>query len=112
MECTVSGIIDDMSETFPFTSSGTEWAAFTDQVMGGVSSGSISRERDVQGRTANALRGKVSLQNNGGFVQMATDLALDPSVSETVDASEYDGIELDVLCRAEANEEKYSFNIQ
>ena len=43
---------------------------------------------------------------------MATDLALDPSVSETVDASEYDGIELDVLCRAEANEEKYSFNIQ
>jgi hypothetical protein len=94
-ECTASGVIDDMTEIFPYTSSGTEWAGFTDRVMGGVSSGSISRET-LTGKTANVLRGKVSLANNGGFVQMATDLSLNPNVS-AVDASEYDGIELDVL---------------
>jgi hypothetical protein len=94
-ECTLSGVIDDMSEIFPYTSSGTEWAGFTDRVMGGASSGSISRET-LAGKTANVLRGKVSLANNGGFVQMATNLSLHPNVS-AVDASEYDGIELDVL---------------
>lgn len=108
-ECTESGVIDDMSETFPFTSSGTQWSAFTDQVMGGVSSGSISREI-VQDKTANVLRGKVSLANNGGFVQMATNLAKDPSKSETVDASDYDGIELDVIYQGEG--EKSNFNVQ
>lgn len=95
-ECTTgSGIIDDMTDTFPFTTSGTEWAGFTDRVMGGLSEGSISREV-VEGRTANVLRGSVSLANNGGFVQMATNLAIDP-VLGVVDASEYDGIELDLL---------------
>jgi hypothetical protein len=94
-ECTLNGVIDDMTEIFPYTSSGTEWAGFTDRVMGGVSSGSISRET-LEGKTANVLRGKVSLAKNGGFVQMATDLSLDLDAG-AVDASEYDGIELDVL---------------
>lgn len=102
-------MIDDMSEPFPFTSSGTEWSAFTDQVMGGVSSGSISRET-VEGHVANVLRGKVSLANNGGFVQMAANLALDPSKSETVDASEFDGIELDVIYKGEGDTS--NFNVQ
>ena len=101
-------MIDDMSETFPFTSSGTQWSAFTDRVMGGVSSGSISREV-VQDRTADVLRGKVSLANNGGFVQMTTNLALDPAKSDTVDASDYDGIELDVIYQGES--EKSNFNV-
>jgi len=98
-----------MTETFPFTSSGTQWSAFTDQVMGGVSSGSISRET-VEDKTANVLRGKVSLANNGGFVQMATNLALDPSKSETVDASDYDGIELDVIYHGD--DDTSNFNVQ
>ncbi len=106
--CTDSGVIDDLSEPFPFTSSGNEWQAFTDTVMGGKSSGSMSRET-LNGHVANVLRGKVSLANNGGFVQMATNLALDP-VSDTVDASEYDGIELDVIYQGE--EETSSFNVQ
>jgi hypothetical protein len=105
--CTDSGIIDDLSEPFPFTSSGNEWSAFTDAVMGGKSSGSMSRET-VNGQAANVLRGKVSLANNGGFVQMATNLALD-SVSDTVDASDYDGIELDVIYQGD--EETSSFNV-
>lgn len=105
----MSGLIDDMTDDFPFSSSGTQWSAFTDTVMGGVSLGSLSRER-LEGRTANVLRGKVSLENNGGFVQMATNLALDPSKSPQVDASDYDGIELDVMYQGES--EKSSFNVQ
>jgi hypothetical protein len=36
---TVNGVVDDLSEPFPVTSSGTQWAGFTDAVMGGRSSG-------------------------------------------------------------------------
>ena len=106
--CVDSGTIDDMSENFPYTSCGTAWRGFTDQVMGGVSYGRLEREQEVEGRTANVLHGKVSLYNNGGFVQMATDLSLDPFVG-SVDASAYDGIELDVLCQG--NDDSGSFNV-
>jgi Complex I intermediate-associated protein 30 (CIA30) len=108
--CVESGIIDDMTETFPLTSAGTTWSGFTDRVMGGMSSGSIVREMDVEGRVANVLTGTVSLANNGGFVQMATDLSNNPAASRTVDGSAYDGIELDI--RFEGFLEKDQFNIQ
>jgi len=107
VECTASGTVDDLSEPFPFTSSGTQWAGVTDRVMGGVSSGSLTRET-VEGRLANVLRGKVSLDNAGGFVQMATDLALDPAVA-SVDASQYDGIEIELYYGG--SEKKESFNV-
>ena len=92
------------------TSSGTQWTGRSDRLRGGVSSGTVTRE-DVQGRTANVLRGKVqqSESDRGGIIQMATDLSVDPSISEYVDASEYDGIELDVLA---VSEEEESYNIQ
>ena len=45
--------------------------------MGGVSSAILTREPSFHGRTANVLRGRVSLENNGGFVQMAANLAKD-----------------------------------
>lgn len=108
-ECTISGVIDDCTEPFPYTSSGTQWRGFTDHVMGGLSQGTLSRE-EVEGKMSNVLRGHVSLENNGGFIQMATDLAIDPSVKFTVDATDYDGIELDVLFR-HGNEESRSFNV-
>ena len=98
-ECTVTGVIDDLSEAFPLTSSGTQWRGISDRVMGGVSNGAIKREVDLKGKTANVLSGHVSLANNGGFIQMVTDLALDPSENSAVDASEYDGIEMEVLCK-------------
>jgi len=107
--CVESGVIDDMSESFPLTSAGTTWTGFTDRVMGGMSSGSVTRETNVDGKVANVLRGTVSLANNGGFVQMATDLANDPSICRTVDASEYDGIELDI--KFEGTPEKDFFNV-
>ena len=104
-ECTDSGIIDDMSEAFPTTSSGTEWRGVSDRIRGGTSEGFIKRE-EVEGRMANVLKGHVSLQDNGsGFIQMVTDLPLDPS-KNAVDATEYDGIELDVLSR-----EGMTFNV-
>ena len=98
-----------MSDPFPGTSSGTAWAGVTDRVMGGISSGTLSRET-FQGRNANVLRAHVTLENNGGFVQMATDLALDPATSNTVDASQFQGIELDVFYDGQTTSEK--FNLQ
>ena len=107
--CVESGIIDDLSEEFPITCSGTEWAGVTDRVMGGVSHGVLARE-DYHGRRANVLRAHVRLENNGGFVQMATDLALNPKVSSTVDASQFDGIEAELFY--EGKEATETFNIQ
>jgi hypothetical protein len=108
--CTDTGVVDDLSETFPWTSSGTEWIGVTDRVMGGCSSGSITREV-LQDRAANVLRGQVNLvpgSSSGGFVQMATNLGWDVSKSFAVDASDYDGIELDVLYQGSAPQEQYN----
>jgi len=101
-ECTVSGVIDDVTQIFPLTSSGTEWRGVSDRVRGGFSNGFIKREV-VEDKPANTLVGNVVLGDNGsGFLQMVTDLSLDPSKG-FVDASEYDGIELDVLSKAGLN---------
>lgn len=102
--CTATGIVDDLSDGFPLTSSGTEWRGITDRVMGGLSNGMLRREEDLEGRPANVLEGRVSLANNGGFLQMVTDLPLDAS-DKSVDASDYDGIEFDVLYRAADDED-------
>lgn len=40
---TSDGVVDDLSEPFPITSSGNQWAGFTDAVMGGRSSGKMIR---------------------------------------------------------------------
>jgi hypothetical protein len=109
--CSETGVVDDMTEDFPTTSSGTQWAGFTDRVMGGVSSGSLAREQ-FQGRTANVLRGSVSLENNGGFIQMATNLAREEVESPAVDASAYEGVELEVLCQGDGEHDHETFNVQ
>ena len=103
-ECTKSGTVDDLSEPFPATSSGREWRGVSDRVVGGTSDGRVVRDPDLGGRPANVLAGRVRRQRGGraegeeGFLQMVTDLPLDPS-SSAVDASDYDGIALEVLCR-------------
>jgi len=109
--CTETGIIDDMSEDLPRTSSGTEWSGFTDKVMGGVSVGKVIREV-VDGKNANVMKGKVSLYNNGGFIQMAASLSTDPAVSLTVDASTYDGVELHVLYRGDDDIEHFNIHLR
>lgn len=103
-ECTVTGIIDNMDQIFPLTSSGTAWRGVSDSVKGGFSNGLIRREV-VEDKPANVLEGSVVLGDDGkGYLQMVTDLSLEPN--GVVDASNYDGIEIDVLSR-----EGFEFNV-
>ncbi|RBI86615.1 NADH ubiquinone oxidoreductase [Rhodosalinus halophilus] len=52
--------------------SGAEWRFFTDQVMGGVSTGEATIVQD--GRPALRLTGQVSTENRGGFIQARKEL--------------------------------------
>jgi len=72
-----------------------DWEYVADTVMGGVSTGHITHAQ-VQGRVATRLTGQVSLDNNGGFVQMAFDLQQD--------ASDWTGVEIDVIGNGEVYE--------
>jgi hypothetical protein len=78
----------------PREASGTRtvWRCFTDTVMGGLSS-ARAEHGVVMGRPALRLRGQVSLENNGGFVQIALDLA--PG-GGTFDASAYAGLAVEL----------------
>ena len=79
--------------------------------MGGISTGHLCREV-FDGRTANVMRGKVSLENNGGFIQMATNLAnvQTDDARPFVDVSGFDGMELDI--QYQGVEDSESFNVQ
>jgi hypothetical protein len=70
----------------------TAWEGFTDRVMGGVSQISVLRIPDPQG-TFIRMRGRVSLENNGGFVQIRLKLT---SSLRCFDGSTYRGIRLRV----------------
>lgn len=91
-------IIDALDRAHPLATMGARWELIADRVMGGVSSGAMTRDT-ISGRSALRLRGTVSLENNGGFLQVALDLAPDGGI---VDASAWTGIEIDVRGNAEA----------
>ena len=99
-----SFVIDDLSRAPPLASIGTRWQLLTDQVMGGVSVGTLAREI-VEGRPALHMRGAVSLANNGGFVQMALDLAPDGA---SLDAGTWLGLELTVI----GNDQEYGVHLR
>ena len=99
-----SAVIDDLTRTPPIATIGNPWRLFTDQVMGGVSIGAMARDV-IAGRAAIRMRGDVSVENNGGFVQIALDLSPDGGV---VDASAWSGIELDVF----GNGEEYGVHLR
>lgn len=80
------------------------WEFVSDQVMGGVSKGEIT-EKTIEGRAATCLTGEVSLDNNGGFVQMACDIHPDEQVHE---AGTILGIELDVY----GNDQEYDIRLR
>lgn len=71
---------------------GQHWRCVSDQVMGGVSTGRLVRQT-IAGEAALHLTGEVSLENNGGFLQMALDLA--PS-SQVFNASGFHALRLRV----------------
>jgi hypothetical protein len=97
-------IIDDLSAPHPQSSHAGLWQCISDGVMGGLSAGNILRETRG-GRPALCLRGNVSLENNGGFVQMALDLSVDGGLR---DAGAFDGVELEVC----GNGETYSVHLR
>ncbi|MGL4414953.1 CIA30 family protein [Roseinatronobacter monicus] len=83
---------------------GHSWRCICDSVMGGVSTATLER---VTLDSVRALRmtGDVSLQNNGGFVQMSLDLA-EPGAA--LDASGFSGLSLWVL----GNNERYNIHLR
>ncbi|MEO9575454.1 MAG: CIA30 family protein [Tateyamaria sp.] len=72
------------------------WEYVADTVMGGESQGQ-ARQETVAGRKAIRLTGAVSLDNNGGFVQIAFDLA----EGRDFDARSYAGLVFEVLGNGE-----------
>lgn len=97
-------IIDDLSQPPTRASNGATWALISDRVMGGVSNGAMRRET-VDGRDAIHVTGDVSLANNGGFLQIALDLAADGA---PMDARGWSGIEIDVI----GNDETYNLHLR
>lgn len=80
------------------------WEYVADTVMGGVSTGSLNTEC-LSGRMAARLTGRVSLKNNGGFIQMAFPLQQN---GDPLDASAFSGIEVDVI----GNNEVYDLRLR
>ncbi len=99
-----SAVIDDLGEPAPRARCGATWELIRDGVMGGRSTAAMRREV-VAGRPAVHLTGEVSLENNGGFVQIALDLRPDGGA---VDAGAWSGIALDVL----GNGETYNLHLR
>jgi len=96
--------IDALDRDHPQATNGAAWELIEDRVMGGVSSATMSRET-VAGRPALRMRGEVSLENGGGFVQVAIDLAPDGGA---IDASDWSGIEIDVR----GEDERYNLHLR
>lgn len=82
----------------------TPWEFISDAVMGGVSKGTL-RASDIAGVEAMRLKGVVSLENNGGFLQMAFDVN---NHGRTLDASCFSGIAIDV----QGNDEHYDIRLR
>jgi len=60
----------------------TRWRFFTDQVMGGVSTGGVAFAQE-DGAPYARMTGRVSTANRGGFIQMRLDLASPPPEGTT-----------------------------
>jgi hypothetical protein len=97
-------LIDDFKDEGLVSRLGTRWRNVSDQVMGGVSEASISRDV-LDGYTCLRLTGDVRLENDGGFIQAALDLARS---GDTLDASGFAGVRIVVR----GNGEKYSVHLR
>lgn len=95
--------IDDRTSGDYSTGTGGSWRLVTDGVMGGVSTGELTVD-EIDKRPCLRLRGKVSTDNNGGFIQAALDLEEDL----LRDASTYEGIVIEVY----GNNESYNLHLR
>jgi hypothetical protein len=84
-------LIDDFARD-GVSALGTRWQTFSDRVMGGVSDGETAFET-IEGRRCLRLRGQVSLENRGGFVQAALPLV---ERGGSFDAGRFKGLRLQV----------------
>ena len=96
-------IIDDRSSNTYRSNLGTEWRLVTDQVMGGESEGELTLDT-YKNRNCLRMRGNVTTENNGGFVQIALSLSED----DVFDATDYTGIEIEVA----GNNENYNIHVR
>ena len=97
-------VLDDFTRGDLISALGTPWRGFSDQVMGGISQETISLT-EIDGQRCLGLTGDVRLENNGGFIQMALDLAPE---GRTLDASDYRG----VLLVGRGNGESYGVHLR
>ncbi|MEB3329794.1 MAG: CIA30 family protein [Candidatus Sericytochromatia bacterium] len=87
-------LLDDFDTLDARSALGTTWQGFSDTVMGGRSTFRLTFE-PVRGKPALRLRGEVSLENRGGFIQAALPLA----AGGALDASGYQGVRVIVSGR-------------
>jgi len=97
-------LIDDFSSGDFVSKLGTQWRAVSDRVMGGVSQALLAYDQ-VDGKSCLRLTGDVRLDNNGGFIQAALDLA---PPGQRLDASGYSGIRVVVR----GNSQQYSLHLR
>ena len=97
-------LIDDFARPDLVSRLGTSWRAVSDRVMGGVSEAGMTRA-GFGGRHCLRLTGDVRLENNGGFIQAALDLAPADSV---LDASGFEGLRM----VASGNAERYGLHLR
>ena len=83
-------LIDDFSDPDLVSRLGTRWRSVCDRVMGGRSEVAVTSVT-LEGRRCLRLTGQVRLDNNGGFIQAALDLA---AAGEEFDAGAYRGLRL------------------
>ncbi|MCP3867826.1 MAG: CIA30 family protein [Gammaproteobacteria bacterium] len=82
---------------------GSQWRFIADNVMGGVSDGSLSPD-SIEGRFCLRMRGTVRLDNNGGFIQATLDIGQ----TRGSDASGCQGLLLDVY----GNDSVYNLHLR
>ena len=96
-------VIDDRRNNDVTSNLGTKWQLVTDNVMGGLSSGQLTLDT-YKGKKCLRMRGDVTTENNGGFVQIALSL----SEQGVFDASGYTGVEIEVA----GNNESYNIHFR
>ena len=98
-------VIDDRSNNDETSNLGKKWQLVTDGVMGGLSQGQLTLD-NYKGKNCLRMRGDVTTENNGGFLQIA--LSLNDTEQGDFDASAYSGVEIEVA----GNEELYNIHFR
>ena len=83
------------------TTQSQKWRFVTDEVMGGVSTGKVEIN-NVEGQNCYQMSGDVSTKNNGGFIQLRTEII--PNIK----ISKYDGVYLKIY----GNNAQYGIHIR